>query len=293
MSVYVYEYEVPFPYSASREDTFKALVDPAALQAWFAEHVEIEPKEGGAYRFWGKHSFGTAEKNLAFQRITKYAPPETLSFSWPLLSRDSEVTWTINATSATESKVKVRHEFSTLPEGARMKELIDDLWRLHTGNLCFFLKGDRKVYMPDFDDDSPVVRHVIEIDAEPAQVFSALTVPDLIKQWFPAPAPFSDNKVGGEYGFGFTFEKDGETVNAPSMTILEFVENEKLTITWPDWRGDKNVPDQRITWELEDLGGRTRLTLTHSGFTRTVDVSDYPFGWVEFIEKIKGVSESQ
>ena len=76
------------------------------------------------------------------------------------------------------------------------------------------------------------------------------------------------------------------------MEILEFVENEKLTITWPDWRGDPSVPDQKIAWVLEDIGGKTRLTLTHTGFTRAVDVSDYPFGWMEFINKIKEVSEA-
>lgn len=190
------------------------------------------------------------------------------------------------------SKVSIRHEFSSLPQGTRMKEMIDDLWRLHTGNLCFYLMGEQEIYRPDFNDDSPVVRHEIVIDAPPSSVFAALITPDYIKQWFPAPAPVVEPRVGGKYGFGFSFEKDGVKIEPPPMTILEYEQNRKLAITWPDWRGDASVPDQKVEWTLEDLGGgRTRLVLVHSGFTRAVDVSDYPFGWLEFIKKIAEVSE--
>ena len=52
------------------------------------------------------------------------------------------------------------------------------------------------------------------------------------------------------------------------------------------------VPDQTVSWILEDLDGKTRLTLLHTGFTRTVDVSDYPFGWQEFLDKIRDVAQS-
>lgn len=292
MSAYVYEYEAPLPFPAKPADTFKALVEENALKTWFAEHVEVDGKEGGAYRFWGRYSLDTATQKLATQSVTRFEPGEALGFSWRLLGRDSEVTWTLVPEGDDATKVTVRHEFSSLPDGVRVKEMIDDLWRLHTGNLCFYLHGNDKIFRPDFDDPSPEVRHAIMIDAPPAKVFAALIEPEQIKKWFPAPAPVVEPRVGGKYGFGFSFERDGQKIEPPPMEILEFVENERLAITWPDWRGDKSVPDQKITWVLEDLGGKTRLTLTHSGFVRAVDVSEYPFGWVEFIGKIKEVAEA-
>jgi uncharacterized protein YndB with AHSA1/START domain len=147
--------------------------------------------------------------------------------------------------------------------------------------------GKRDIYRPDFDDPRPEVRAVVEIDASTEKVFAALITPEKIKEWFGAPAPVVEPRVGGKYGFGFSFEKDGETVTPPPVTILEFEENRMLAISWPDWRGDPNVPDQRVTWTLESLaGGKTRLTLVHSGFVRAADVSDYPFGWAEFMRKI-------
>jgi uncharacterized protein YndB with AHSA1/START domain len=72
---------------------------------------------------------------------------------------------------------------------------------------------------------------------------------------------------------------------------LELVPNEKLVISWPDWRGDTSVPEQSITWLLEPSGEGTRVTVIHSGFVRTVDLSDYPFGWGYFLGRLKDVAE--
>lgn len=289
MDPYAYEYDVPLVLPTSREKAFAALCGAGALESWFAECAEVEPRAGGDFRFWGKYTLGVPTKTAATQRLARFEPPSTLAFSWRFMGRDSEVTWSL-AEAEGGVKITVRHVFDALPEGVRVKELIDDLWRLHTGNLGFYLIGDREIFRPDFNDPNPVVRHQIVINATPDKVFAALINPKYIKQWFPAPAPFVEPRVGGKYGFGYTFEKDGETFEPPPMTILDYIENRKLAITWPDWRGDPSVPDQSVTWLLENLGGRTRLTLVHSGFVRTTDVSDYPFGWIQFINKIKEVA---
>ncbi|NNC77023.1 MAG: hypothetical protein HKN77_03605 [Woeseiaceae bacterium] len=68
--------------------------------------------------------------------------------------------------------------------------------------------------------------------------------------------------------------------------------NYEYEFTWPDWRGDPNVPEQVVAWTLEDVGGKTQLALEHSGFTRAVDVSDYPFGWREFLQAILEVTRT-
>ncbi len=135
------------------------------------------------------------------------------------------------------------------------------------------------------------MRQLTIVEAPPAKVFAALTTPEHLKKWFGAPNPAVEPRVGGKYAFGFTVERGGKKVEAPPMAILEFVENKRLVITWPDWRNDPSVPDQKVAWTLKDLGGRTRLTLVHSGFTRAADVSDFPFGWMEFLGAIKRVAE--
>lgn len=291
---YTYESDFSFPLAGTREEIFDALSDPAALGQWFAEHVEIGSTVGSSFRFWGRYSYGASTREDATQSLLHLRRPDALSFSWRFLDRDSEVTWSLGEApdDPTATKLSIRHEFSALPEVTRAEALIDDMWRIHSGNLCLYLNGRREFYRPDFADGSPEVRLDIEIDAPPEKVFAALIVPENIQRWFPAPAPVVDPRVGGDYGFGFSFEVDGRTVEPPPMKILEFVENERLTITWPDWRMNPGVPDQHVTWRLEDLGGRTRLTLIHAGFTRAVDVSDYPFGWQQFLDKIGEVAET-
>ncbi len=293
MAAHNYEYKLPLPLTGSLEQVFAALTDAQALSQWFAEHAEVEPEVGGAFRFWGRHTYGQPTAKQATQTIVRLEPPTEIAFAWHVLGRDSEVTWSLNEEeddAGRSVRLTVRHNFEALPDIGRAAELIDDLWRIHTGSLCFYLNGEKDIFRPDFSNASPEVRNTILIDAAPDKVFRALIEPDYIKQWFPAPAPVVDPRVGGDYGFGFSFEMDGKKIEPPPMKILEFEENRKLVITWPDWRMDPGVPDQKVTWLLDDLGGRTKLTLIHDGFTRTVDVSDYPFGWIEFMSKIGDVA---
>jgi uncharacterized protein YndB with AHSA1/START domain len=74
------------------------------------------------------------------------------------------------------------------------------------------------------------------------------------------------------------------------MRILDIVPNQRLALNWPDWRGDSAVPMQSITWQLEPDGAGTRVTLVHAGFVRTVDFSDYPFGWGHFMAEMAKVA---
>ena len=299
MGAHEYHYDFPIPLPASRAQVFEALTEEDALRKWFAEHASIEPREGGAYRFWGRHTLGMPQAEDAGQQITRFEPGVALGFSWRVLERHSTVTLILRddenddgEANAEATRLRVEHHFESLPDTGRAAEMIDDLWRIHTGSLLQYMMGSESIYRPDFSSSEPQVRLELEIDAPPATVFRVLTDPQYIGQWFPAPAPVVDPHVGGRYGFGFSYEKDGKTVEPPPSKILEFEQDRKLTITWPDWRGDASVPDQSVSWQLEDLGGRTRLVLLHDGFTRPVDVSDYPFGWQHFLDEIRKVADS-
>ncbi len=296
MSGYRYEYRFPVALPAPKEEVFRALTTREALEAWFAEHADIELEDGGRFRFWGRHTLGTADRDSGRQTIVALDPPNEVGFTWRVLDQDTEVYWSLDEEAEVgkfSTYLTVRHDFPSMPALGRAEAFIDDMWRIYTGCLCFFVHRKNDFFRPDFDNDDPEVSLEIVIDATPASVFEALVTPEHIRQWFPAPDPVVEPKVGGKYGFGFSYEVDGQTVEAPPMTILEYEQDARLTITWPDWRGDASVPDQRVTWLLEDLGdGRTRLKLVHAGFTRATDVSDYPFGWQAFLDKIRDVAKS-
>jgi hypothetical protein len=55
---------------------------------------------------------------------------------------------------------------------------------------------------------------------------------------------------------------------------------------------DPTVPEQRVGWTLSPPpGGKTKVFLEHVGFTRAVDVCDYPFGWIECLNKLAEVAK--
>ena len=145
--------------------------------------------------------------------------------------------------------------------------------------------------MPDFTDPQPEVRASILINAPREQVFRALMEPAKLDKWI-ASAASVEPRVGGRYSYGWKYPVDGRDVTGGPTRILEMIPNEKLVTDWPDWRGDASVPKTTVTWLLESAGDGTRVTVIHSGFARTTDISDYPFGWSGFLGQLKALGES-
>lgn len=289
-----HRYKVPLDMPAPVGRVFAALTDTSALRRWFAEFAEVEPRQGGAYRFWGRHTLETRHAPSATQAITAFEPNTQLSFSWPIFGLTSEVTFSLVPSGDAQTSLTIEHRLERLPEGARMAALIDDHWRLVSCNLYLYLTGSDDIHLPDYDNPHPEIDDEIMIDAPASAVFAALIEPDKIKQWFPAPAPIVEPRLGGAYGFGMSYELDGKKITVPNMRILTFEPDRCLAISWPDWRGDPSVPDQTVTFTLEALGpNRTRLRLVHSGFVRTVDVSDYTIGWTPVLEGISRAARGE
>lgn len=288
---WTYEHALPIPASAGR--IFEALTTERELERWFAEHARVQPGKGGTFRFWGRHTVGTPDEHGADGRITAFEEDAKLAFEWTVCGTPSSVTLTLtpDGEDADErTRVAVRHVLHGPLDRPRPKELIDDWWRFTLGNLTAHTTGLGEVLRPDFDDPSPEIRLSMRVDAPPEAVFRALTDPDALREWMGAPDPVVELRPGGRYELGWKYEIDGEEVSGGPMEVLEIVPDERLVVSWPDWRGDSSVPMQSVSWLLEPDGDGTRVTLVHSGFTRTVDFSDYPFGWAHFMSEMAKVA---
>lgn len=251
---------------------------------------------GGPFRFWGRHTVGTPSEQDAKGTITAFEPGTQLGFEWTVCGAPSSVTITLTPERTERgpgTEVTVRHVLHAALDRPRPKELIDDWWRFTLGNLMAHTTGHGEVLRPNFADPRPKIRLSMTVEAQPEAVFRALIEPDALREWMAAPAPMVEPRVGGRYDLGWKYTVDGEEVSGGPMKILDIVPNERLVVSWPDWRGDSSVPMQSITWLLEPDGAATRVTLVHSGFTRTVDFSDYPFGWEYFMSEMAKVAERQ
>ena len=277
--------------SAPPADVFRAISDPAELTRWFAEHAQVEPRRNGVYRFWGRHTLGTPPHEDARQTIVRFEPDTTLSFSWPINGVDTDVTMAL-APHEKGTTLTLTHQVSGDLQVPRQRELIDDHWRLAMSNLSAHLAG-KPAPMPDYFDPAPEVRMIVSVDAPPADVFRALIEPERINRWFGAQSAVVEPRVGGRYALNWRYKVDGKDVVGGPTKILELVPDEKLVLDWPDSRGDASVTGQTISFLLAPDGkGGTTLTFVHAGFGRTTDVSDYGFGWVDFLDQLEKESET-
>jgi uncharacterized protein YndB with AHSA1/START domain len=271
---------------APPERVFQALTDPADLKRWFAEDVQVEPRENGVFRFWGRHTLGTPAQDAARQTVARFDPPAALAFRWPLFEVDTDVTIAL-APHEKGTTLSLTHEVSGDLPHPRQRELIDDHWRFAMGNLMAHLKG-KPPTLPDYFATKPEVRITMDIDAPPSTVFRALMEPERVKKWLWSKEPVIEPQVNGRYDLGWSYEVEGKSVHGGPTRILALEQDRKLVLDWPDYRGDPNVPDQTITFLLEPRGSEgTTLTFVHAGFTRTTDISDYPFGWDGFLAGLK------
>jgi uncharacterized protein YndB with AHSA1/START domain len=285
------------PLTGSPDRVFSALTDPYQLRRWFAEHVEIEPRQGGHFRFWGRHTYGVPDRERASQRLTRLETGRALAFTWPMDGVDSEVTLELSpdvkngVTDGARTSLTLRHSFAGRPAVPYSAELVDDLWRFTLGNLEAHLLGGDGIVRPDFDDPTQEIRLSIVIDAPRPSVFRALVEPDALNKWIASAAEV-DPRTGGRYTYAWKYAHGGREVESGPTKILDFVANERIVTDWTDWRGDDTRAPTRVAWLLEDAGSGTKVTLIHSGFSRVVDQSDYPFGWRSFLDRLKRLVET-
>lgn len=325
-------FSIKLPAAPAR--VFTALTNPAELQRWFAQHAEVELRAGGAYRFYGPAALCAATREEATQQLVAVEPGVSLCYRWKLHGVDSEVSYRLEDASrppAAEGTVSSADPSVWTSPGAEVSEVaavtsdsglvgpdgaactlhinhavygdlpfasprhaIEDLWRLHTGNLMVLLLDDPNLVLPDFTRSTAEVIVSVEIAAPPAKVFRALTVPELMTRWLGTAAKV--DLATGAYSYGFSYKVEGKQVEGGPTRILEIVPDKKLVTDWPDWRGDLEKPKTHVTWELTPLppdGRRTRLTLTHAGFAHPVDRSDYQQGWGYFVNGVRTVSEEE
>jgi uncharacterized protein YndB with AHSA1/START domain len=138
--------------------------------------------------------------------------------------------------------------------------------------------ADMEILAPD------TFRMVRILDADPATVWGYLTRADLRRQWFSG----GTNATGVGETVELVFNHDelsAEHVPYPPEyakwkgavgreTVIEFDPPHVFAISWDE--GKEGV----ARFELADAGGgRTRLTLTHSGITGPAPMADFGGGW--------------
>jgi uncharacterized protein YndB with AHSA1/START domain len=130
------------------------------------------------------------------------------------------------------------------------------------------------------------LRHLIPIDATPANVYAALATEKGLKGWWTADT-HADEKVGGKAEFGF--DNRGMVFR---MEIEELSPGER--VVWschgdhPEWAGT------RLTWTIAEKDGATALRFTHGGWKSDSDFcATCNSTWGELMYRLKDYVEGK
>lgn len=131
----------------------------------------------------------------------------------------------------------------------------------------------------------PSVTLVRRIKAPPAQVWAAITQPELMLQWWgPDAGPtldvVADVRPGGRFSVVFRL-LNGEEHN-PTGLYREVAPERTLAFTW-DLPGEQA---SLVTFRLEPLDGGTLLTLTHEHLPDEAARTSHEQGWIGLLEKL-------
>jgi uncharacterized protein YndB with AHSA1/START domain len=280
-----------FNLPADARRTFETMTQPQHLATWFSDHVEVELRVGGRFRFWGRRVPWTPRQSDADQVITRFEPPSLLGFRWTWRGCPGEATLELRPLDSAGTQLVVHHAVAgqLWPAEGEDASLIGDFWKLFAGNLRSYLRTGTPAIDLDLSPRSGDVTLSIDVDAPAARVFHALSDPATMNRWLSRSATV-DLRAGGEYSYGWTtIARDGVRTPAGPTRLIEVVPDRLLV---HDWRyGDE--PLTRVRWELSPLGAdRTRVTITHTKFDDETMHGGYAQGWSAFLVALKELSES-
>ncbi len=134
----------------------------------------------------------------------------------------------------------------------------------------------------------PTFVYVIYIASTPDKVFAALTDPKQSARYWFGYAVTSSWKVGAP----FSLVKDGKAWDTGK--VLEYDPPRRLSYTFhPEHDGLENEKPSRVVFDLEEINGQVKLTMTHDEFAN--DSKVFPkiqVGWPSILSSLKSVLET-
>jgi uncharacterized protein YndB with AHSA1/START domain len=190
-------------------------------------------------------------------------------------------TWTFDELAERKTRVTIHHVFPT----AEMRDMVvKDFGAIEGGRQCLtrlaeFVIGTEKPLVVERTFNAPIAR-----------VWTALTERAAMAKW---SFDLKDFKPEFGYEFAFVVEHDGKKFDH-RCCVTEVVPGKKLAYTW---RYEGHAGDSLVTFELFDVGGKTRLRLTHQGlgnFPRSpeYDRSNFEKGWNGITDELKKFVEA-
>jgi uncharacterized protein YndB with AHSA1/START domain len=138
-----------------------------------------------------------------------------------------------------------------------------------------------------------IAEESIIIDATPAQVWKALTTPELIKKYLMGTNVTSDWKEGGT----IEYSGDYEGKKYHDKGIIKKLEPEKTfqSTYWSSMSGKEDKPENYnlVTYEITEQDNKTVVTLTQDNNATEKEKGHSEENWKMVLKKLKEVVEGE
>jgi uncharacterized protein YndB with AHSA1/START domain len=129
------------------------------------------------------------------------------------------------------------------------------------------------------------------IDAPRDRVFAMWTKQEHVERWwlpdgYTDPKIEIDMRVGGEYRYAMT-PPEGERFSVKGK-FLEINAPARLVYTW-QWEGlppEMTIDVTEVTVVFAEVGGKTRLTIEHTGFDTAEMAAKHDEGWNSCLDRL-------
>lgn len=127
--------------------------------------------------------------------------------------------------------------------------------------------------------------------ASPERIFRAWTQPAALRQWWCPPGWTAgtidiDLRVGGTYRIAMSRSGSVSASVAVRGRFIEVRAPNRLVYTW-QWEGAfPDMPETRVTLELQGSSDETLLTLRHEGFSESASRQQHRSGWMSACDRL-------
>ena len=126
----------------------------------------------------------------------------------------------------------------------------------------------------------------VEVAAAPERVFLALASKEIC-QWWVRPGVFDTRGWTGDVRAGGRWRASGMTRGEPYVQEGEFLQVESPRWLVHTWEGaGKTGAASTVSYCVEPIDGRTRVTLRHLGFASRQMCSAFAIGWETSLERL-------
>ena len=255
---------------APRRLVWATLTSPEQIAQWFGQRAEFPT----GVHLGAQGSFGWTAYGDFPARIDAYEPHDRFAFTWGTpgepIREDNATTAAFTLSEDGDATVLTVLEtgFDALTADAvKRRAVMEDNaqgWNSELDQLAAYVTSLHDPRPAVADLDAGTITRTIAIAADPATVWSALTSPEAIGDWWGHPAVFPDGITPGSLG---TFEWVGHGL---FPVLIEGVEEpRRFAFTWGEIGESTPGPTAtQVTFTLTDAGDLTLLTVVEGGFDK-------------------------